>query len=350
VAKSEYVLPRQDTVSMSLSAADRLIASGRGDAALLYIYILKNNGHFSYEEAEQEIKLETPLSEAMEELMRLGLVSAPAVPYTANKKSQPQKNDRLPYMQSASPPREADRQEGKTTLERRDAPPEYSITDIKRRIEEGSDFKAVVTEVQQSLGRVLSGGDLTILYGIYDYLGLPAEVILLLTGWCIEEQERKCGEGKKPTLRIIEKEAYIWAHKELYSLESAEDYLKKKSQSKKKSEEIKGCLGIRGRALSPTEEKFITSWLEMGFEADAIEEAYDRTILNKKELIWPYINKIIESWHKNGLHKLSEIKEGEKKIDTKADRKEAEDKPKIADYERMKKYIEKHSRGENGGS
>jgi hypothetical protein len=29
VAISEYVLPRQDTVSMSLSAADRLIASGR---------------------------------------------------------------------------------------------------------------------------------------------------------------------------------------------------------------------------------------------------------------------------------------------------------------------------------
>jgi hypothetical protein len=36
--------------------------------------------------------------------MRLGLVSAPLYPTTANKKSQPQKNDRLPYMQSASPP------------------------------------------------------------------------------------------------------------------------------------------------------------------------------------------------------------------------------------------------------
>ena len=185
MAKSEYVLPRPDTVSMSLSAADRLIASGRGDAALLYIYILKNNGHFSYEEAEQEINLDTPLSEAMNELVRLGLVSAPAISYPLVRQGQPQRNERLANTQPVQPVREPERQESKT-LERRDAPPEYNVADIKRRIEEGSDFKAVVTEVQQSLGRVLSGGDLTILFGIYDYLGLPAEVVMLLTGWCIE--------------------------------------------------------------------------------------------------------------------------------------------------------------------
>ncbi|NMA37903.1 MAG: DnaD domain protein [Papillibacter sp.] len=349
MAKSEYVLPKPDTVSMSITAAERLIASGNGDAALLYIYILKNNGHFSYEEAEQEISLSTALPEAMTELVRLGLVSPPAMPYNVSKQSQPQRNERQSIQQAVQPAREA-RNKAANTLERRDAPPEYSVSDIKRRIEEGSDFKAVVTEVQQRLGRVLSGGDLTILYGIYDYLGLPAEVIMLLTGWCIEEQERKNGEGKKPTLRMIEKEAYIWAHKELFSLEAAEEYLKKKSQSKKKSEEIKGCLGIKGRPLSPTEEKFITSWIEMGFDSDAIEEAYDRTILNKKELIWPYINKIIESWHKNGLHKLSEIREGDKKAETRAEKREAEDKPKAADYERMRKYVEKYSRGDDSES
>ena len=38
VAKSEYVLPKPDTVSMSITAAERLIASGNGDAALLYIH------------------------------------------------------------------------------------------------------------------------------------------------------------------------------------------------------------------------------------------------------------------------------------------------------------------------
>ncbi len=73
-------------------------------------------------------------------------------------------------------------------------------------------------------------------------------------------------------------------------MESAEDYLKKKSHSKKKSEEIKGCLGIGVvPILRPRKNYYLLAG--MGFEADAIEEAYDRTILIKKELIWPYINR-----------------------------------------------------------
>jgi|AGTN01.2.fsa_nt_gi DnaD and phage-associated domain len=59
----------------------------------------------------------------------------------------------------------------------------------------------------------------------------------------------------------------------------------------------------------------------MGFDADAIEEAYDRTIMNKKELIWPYINRIMESWHKKELHTINEIKNGDTKTDQKAEKK-----------------------------
>jgi DnaD/phage-associated family protein len=113
------------------------------------------------------------------------------------------------------------------------------------------------------------------------------------------EQERKYGEGKRPTLRAVEKEAYVWAHRELFTLEAANAYKKKRIRAGKKREEIKGRWAS-GPPPSPTEEKYITAWLEMGFDTDAIEEAYDRTIVNKKELIWPYINRIFESWHKKG--------------------------------------------------
>jgi DnaD/phage-associated family protein len=338
MAKSEYILPKPETVSMSLSAAEKLIASGRGDAALLYIYILRNNGHFSFEEASKELKFKKQLDSAMAELARLGLISTA---YIKDISLETEDDENTYSIISEDKPEK--------TLQRRDAPPEYSVSDIKRRIDEGSDFKALVNEFQQRLGRVMSGGDLTILFGIYDYLGLPAEVIVILVGWCIDEKERKYGEGKRPSLREIEKEAYIWAHKELFTLESVEAYLKKKNQSKQKSEEIKSCLGIKGRPLSPTEEKYITAWLDMGFEADAIEEAYDRTILNKKELIWPYINRIIESWHKNGLHSIIEIKSGDIKAEQKGSRKEAEALPTEADYERMKKILDKlNGSGKNG--
>jgi len=345
MARSEYILPKPETVSMSLAAAEKLIASGRGDAALLYIYILRNNGHFSAEEAEKELKMKSKLSSALAELARLGLVSAPYESHLA----RPEPEEPSAPEEEPGRPSEPEKAGGPKALQRRDAPPEYSVADIKQGMDEGSGFKQVVEEVQQRLGRVLSGGELTILFGIYDYLGLPAEVIVLLLSWCVEEQERKYGEGKRPTLRAVEKEAYVWAHRERVTLEAANAYIKKKNQSRKKSEEIKGRLGIRGRPLSPTEEKYITAWLEMGFDTDAIEEAYDRTIVNKKELIWPYINRIFESWHKKGLHTLAEIRSGDLKAEQKEGRREAEAVPTAADYERMKKFLDKlNGSGANG--
>lgn len=40
--------------------------------------------------------------------------------------------------------------------------------------------------------------DLKSLYTIYDYLALPAEVILMLAHWCAAEAERKLGPGRRP--------------------------------------------------------------------------------------------------------------------------------------------------------
>ena len=44
------------------------------------------------------------------------------------------------------------------------------------------------------------------LLGLYDFLGLPAEVILLLVNHCVQTFRVRYGEGRRPTLRQIEKE------------------------------------------------------------------------------------------------------------------------------------------------
>lgn len=61
--------------------------------------------------------------------------------------------------------------------------------------------------VEQMLGKVLSPADLKILYTLFDFLALPPEVILTLTGWCVEQAKQK-GPGRKPTLTQIRREAY----------------------------------------------------------------------------------------------------------------------------------------------
>ena len=44
-----------------------------------------------------------------------------------------------------------------------------------------------------------------------DHLALPAEVILMLVGWCTEEMERKYGPGRKPFLSQIRREGFASA-------------------------------------------------------------------------------------------------------------------------------------------
>ena len=57
----------------------------------------------------------------------------------------------------------------------------------------------------------------------------------------------------------------------------------------------------------------LASGLEMGFEEETIGLAYERSCLNTGGLAWPYINKILLSWHKQGLHTVQQIRSGDHK-------------------------------------
>jgi len=72
-------------------------------------------------------------------------------------------------------------------------------------------------------------------------------------------------------------------------------------------------LQIRGRNLTPSEEKYAAQWLEMGFDDGMLADAYDRTCLNTGGLNWAYMHKILTRWHEAGIHTLQQLQEGEKK-------------------------------------
>jgi len=292
-------------LTISRAEADALIALKDGKAALLYIYILRNEGSFDREAAARDLAM--PLEEVDRAASSLMSLFAPGK---------------------------------RPALLKPDAPPEYSAEEISASIREKPDFAGLVQETQRRLGKMLSGSELKVLYGIYDYLGMPTEVILLLITHCKEEYTQRYGEGRSPTLRFIEKEAYAWARMDILTQERAEEHLRRRAESRMKTEEIKRLLQIRNRELSPTERKYIASWIEMGFCTEAIELAYDRTVVKTGGMNWAYMNSIIRSWHTKGLHTVSEIEKGDSPAGIKR-----QDKPGGAptreEYERMKRYLEK---------
>ncbi len=168
-----------------------------------------------------------------------------------------------------------------------------------------------MAEVQKRLGKVLSTNDLKCLYTIYDFTGLPAEVILLAVSWTIEEHQRKYGPGRMPRLPQIQREAIRWKERGVDTVEGAEAHLKRLALLRERSTQILALLDIRDRPPVAREKEYITAWVDMGFTDEAIRMAYERTVLKKRSLNWPYMNSILQSWHQKGLHTAEQIAAGD---------------------------------------
>ena len=103
-------------------------------------------------------------------------------------------------------------------------PPAYTEADLIREMKEDTGFSQLLGETQRRLGKVLSTEELKILLSIYNYLGLPAEVISILISFCMQRAKAK-KLRRPPSMRTIEKEAYHWADQGIETLEEAAAYV-----------------------------------------------------------------------------------------------------------------------------
>lgn len=192
--------------------------------------------------------------------------------------------------------------------------PAYTEKDIAREMDKGKDFGLLVGEVQRRLGRTLSTEELKILLSIRDYLRLPDEVISILISFCMQ-RNRARGNPRAPSLRSIEKEAYLWADNGIDTLEEAAAYMQRQLVRQSKLGSIRHALQIHSRRLTPSEEKYILKWLDMGFGEPEILLAYDRTCLHAGGLKWQYMNSILESWQSQNLYTVDQIQHYDKAPD-----------------------------------
>ena len=264
-----------EQITLPLSDLRKLFGCGNAEAALLYLYYKSGQ--------PRELALDalrfTPaqMQAAMESLRRLGLWEEPAPRH-------PEPTER----------------------------PVYTENDIRAEMErKGSDFGLLVGEAQRRLGRILSVEELKILLSLTDYLGLPTEVIGILLTYCID-RDRARGRGRAPSIRAIEKEAYRWADEGIDTIEEAVSFMQRDLYRRSRVGAIQSRLQIDERRLTSAEEKYILSWLEMGFGEREIAHAYEKTCLNVGGLKWPYLNSILKSWHEQGLHTLQEIQAGDR--------------------------------------
>ncbi len=305
---SGYIL-REEGQSISLPAGrlDKLIARADGDAALLYLFLLRSDGGVKPQEIQSRLRWsELRLSAAEHTLQQLGLLEGEAAP-------RPEPAEERPV---------------------------YTTGDIASMLEGDRGFALLVPQTEEKLGKKLKTADLQILAGLYDDLGMPADVIYLLVGHCVSRVERKYGPGRRPTMRQIESEGFYWARLGLFDQESAARYLKEYADKQEKTGAYLKALQISGRKPVDSEEKYIAKWIEAGYSPELVGLAYDQTILYKKELNWRYLNAILRRWAEKGWRTAEDVERGAQET-RRRERQPEEKSEQDRRREMMKKYIKK---------
>ena len=254
--------------------SDKLLCAANGDAALLYIYLQSGNDPAM---AQKDLNMSAARQQcALATLRQLGLWE-----------------EKRPVVMVGQRP-------------------SYSERDVLGAMDTDREFRSLYEEVQRLLGRALNTEELKILLGFVRYLGMAPEVVSLLVCYC-KERARLKGSNRNPSLRSIEKEAYVWAEKGIDTMEEAIAYTQTQYVRRSRLGRLMEQLQIRGRNLTAGEERYAQQWLDWGFDEEAIALAYERTCLNTGGLSWAYMNKILTRWQEAGMLTAQQVKAGDKK-------------------------------------
>ena len=202
------------------------------------------------------------------------------------------------------------------------------------------DYAMLRAQVEQTLGRRLAAADDQVLAGLYHDLGFPADVLYQLVVHCTERTRRRYGEGRRPTLRQIEKEGYYWAQRGLMDQDAVAAYLRDYDRKMTGAGAYMRVLQLGERQPVEKEMEYILDWMDKGFPPDSVAMAYEITVMRKQRMVWGYLNGILRRWHEKGWHTPSQVEQGERR------RSGASRQGKTHTESRDKSWMKKYVKGE----
>ncbi len=248
------------------SAYEALARAREPDMALVYVFVAAHGGACAEEMARDSLSFEPDRMKKALSLLRLhGLVSMPG--------SAPAKSEYVP--RELAEAREGDHE-----------------------------FGGLCGYLEAALGRALRKSEMETLYGVYDMLNLPAEVLVLIINLC------KANE--RLSAREIEKQAYKWHDQGIDTYERAEKYLGEQKRLRSRIYGIQRVLGITDRKPSDSEKRYIDGWIDMDTPDELVRLAYDRTVIRTGKLVWEYMDTILKAWRASGYKTAAQVEKYDK--------------------------------------
>jgi len=197
--------------------------------------------------------------------------------------------------------------------------PQYSVQELTLYRNQSKDIERLFSKAEQTLGKLLTYHDMNVIFGFYDWLRLPSDVIEYLLSYCAEHGHR--------SLRYIEKCALDWAERDIDDLEKALTYV---HLFDKNYRSILQRLGKLSGFPTPAQRKQMDKWLhEMQLPLDVVLEACDRTSLTAEKPSLSYVDKILSKWHKSGINNLADIQQADDDFAKQKEQKESKSPAKV---------------------
>ena len=288
-----FKIAYETSISLPLAFIDRYMPTCTPVYALIYIYGLRHSlegkgGISSQDISEAFSILETDVLNAWKYWEAKGLVKM-------DTQGESLAIEFLPFPENGNGVRQEEAVQPKTfNISLR---PQYTVEELTFYQKQSADIAKLFSHGEQTLGKLLTYHDLNVLFGFYDWLRLPMEVILYLLTYCSDSGHRD--------LRYVEKAAIDWAERGINSVESAQDYIQTFDHDFKA---IMKALGHPSAFPSPSQRKYMQRWLkDMDTPLELILEACDKTSLQLGKPKLTYVDKIIADWHQRGIRSLEGV-------------------------------------------
>lgn len=186
-------------------------------------------------------------------------------------------------------------------------PRQLSTMEVTERINGTDEVRYMIDAAESMFARPLTTPEMGALVNLYDWDGLPGDVIIMIIQYALSNG--KCN------MSYIEKMAVSWAAEGINTHEKAEAKVRWLDERNEAWSRICRLFGIEKRPPSASESEAVTRWVsEWKFNDEMIRAAYDRCVDSTGKVRFNYINKILERWYKQEIRTIDEVKaDGERR-------------------------------------
>lgn len=180
----------------------------------------------------------------------------------------------------------------------------YSPKDIEKLVNNSSDLKFMMDNIQTVLKRPITYTEQCSLVNLHEYYGFSVGIILMLFDYC-----QHLGKTKIAYVEAIAKD---WFEKDITTHEAVEKEIIRMIDYNSFENRVKHAFGIETK-LTPKQKEFIQSWMELDLSIDLITFAYEKCVDQTNKLSFPYINKILLNWSENKFKTRNDVIEKDEK-------------------------------------